>query len=517
MSVVKAKIRVGGKDARTEAHITDTIPAVVKEFAGGIPDLIKAYYRWADLPGNFQGDTKRFLEYLDSSKTTDDMFKLIKETFLRLFPDDTKTSLRNLMNFARDFYSQRGTEQSYRFLFRAVFNEAIDIDYPANYLFASSDGVYVKRTIMRVYYTDNLKTILGRRIYGDQSNASALVKELSISAEGTDLVADLVISDIVGSFIIDETLKNRDTGTSIISRVIGTAGGYDISVAGKGYTEGVVIPLLSLGDGSGFSARVGATGELGEILSINIISTGSAYVYEPPILNMESETLFDDSYIVQEPASISIYLTSAYNEAGRYSVPKSSLSDVFKLHDGYYYQNFSYVIRTNVPLGEFKGLVDNLLHPAGTIMFTQPNIDSNPDNILNNTGSILYHLSKPAEINYKNPYYESSRKFFEVDISITAEVNHYVHSLYSSYTKFLYEYANLPEVEVPYILYDIFINSGVKFGSYTTTPNFGLLVDLKSSERLWGIWNDKLNTLDPLLSRYGLSPRITHSQVNLLS
>ena len=513
MAAVKAKIRVAGQDARVESHVTDTLPAAMREFAGGLPDLIKAYYRWADLPGNFQGDTKRLLEYLDSDTTSAEMFKLIKETFLRMFPDDTKSSLRNLMKFAKDFYSKRGTEESYRFLFRAIFNESIDIDYPANYLFASSDGVWVKRTIMRVFYTENLNSILGRRIYGDTTNASALVKEFSISAEGVDLVADLVISDTVGTFEIDETLQNRDPGEKVISRVVGSAGAYTINNPGKGYAEGRVIPLSSDGDGSGFSARIGATNDLGEILTIDIIATGSSYVYEPPVLDMASPLLFDSNLPVHSAASIDIELTSAYKEAGRYSTPKSLTSDVFKLQDGYYYQNFSYVIRTNVPLVEFKGVVDNLLHPAGTIMFTQPNIDSNPDNMSNNTGSILYHLSKPATVNYKNPYSISSRKFFDVEVSAFNEVSHYVHSVYSQYVKFLYEYASAPDIDVPLVVYDILIASNIKYGTPDITNIKTVEMDLRSSERLYMIWNKRLDSLDPILPRYGLSPRVTYANV----
>lgn len=516
MAVVKTRIRVPGQNAKVAPHSLDTVPAALRELGGSVPELISAYYKWADQPGEFQGDAKVFLDYLDSDKTTDEMFRFIKETFLRMFPDNTKSSLRNLMKFAKDFYSKRGTEESYRFLFRAIFNESIDIDYPANYLFASSDGVWVKRTVMKVLYIDTVRSIVGRRLYGKGSGASALVKELSISAVGFDLVAELVLGEVVGDFIVDEIVESRDNGTKVVTRTMGSVGKYTIVDAGAGYKEGVVIPLSNAGDGNGFSAKIGAVGGHGEILSIDIISSGSGYVYSVPQLEMDSPTLFDSAFSAQSNADIQLSITAAWTESGRYSKLKSSTSDVYKLQDGMYYQNYSYVIRTNVPLNEFSGVVKSLVHPAGTIMYAQPNIDANPDNILNNTGSIMYHLSKPLEANYKNPYSESSRKFFDVDVKIQSVMTgDFTHNAIVAYTLFLLNTVHVDALDVPDSILDLLISKVLNY-EISFENRTDILLDLRSSQRLYDIWIDQLDTLDPMLSRYGLSPRVTYSNVEII-
>lgn len=515
MAVVKAKLKVAGQYAKVENNASELLPSTIREFSTQLPLLIEAYYRWADLQGSFQGDSKRFLEYMDSDKTTDEIFKHIKDTFLRLFPDDTKASLRSLMKFAKDFYSKRGTEESYRFLFRAIFNEAIDIDYPANYLFETSNGVWVKRSILKCLYSDTMPSIVGRRIYSKVSNASALVKEIATTAVGYDLVAELVISDIVGNFIMDEIVESRDSGPKVISRTFGSVGTYTINSPGAGYAEGFIIPLSSTGDGSGFSAKIGAVGGIGEILSVDIISSGSGYVYEAPVLNMSSPVLFDPVFTIQTAADVTLNIVAQYTEAGRYSALKSATSDVFKLQDGQFYQNFSYVIRTNVPLQEFDGVVRSLVHPAGTQMFAQPNIDANPDNILNNTGSILFHLSKPAEINYDSPFSRSTRKFFDMTVLDYNEVGDFTHNAYVEYIKFLFSYGHELTSEIVETLYDIIINKTIQVPIELTNSTV-VEPDLRSSTYLFEIQTDELLTLDPLLPFYGLSTKAMYSDVTIL-
>ena len=83
MAVVKARARIAGDHARTEPSALALVPAHLKEISSGLMDVLTAYYRWADLPDNFQNDAKRLVEFTDRDVTTSEFLQYIKNMFLR--------------------------------------------------------------------------------------------------------------------------------------------------------------------------------------------------------------------------------------------------------------------------------------------------------------------------------------------------------------------------------------------------------------------------------------------------
>jgi hypothetical protein len=66
---------------------------------------------------------------------------------------------------------------------------------------------------------------------------------------------------------------------------------------------------------------------------------------------------------------------------GRYINTESHISHQSKIQDSYYWQAFSYVINSNIPVNEYRDVVKKFCHPTGRMMFGRY-ID---DNVLNNT------------------------------------------------------------------------------------------------------------------------------------
>ena len=420
MAVVKARAKIAGEDRRVSAAADLLVPMHIRELSSGIFDVIRAYYKWADLPGNFQSDAKRLLEYTDRSISTDEYISFIKDMFLRQFPNQSTSEIRYLLQFANDFYAKRGTAEAYKFLFKALYNDDVELIYPSKYLFKSSDGVWVKNTILKCLGTDpDIVNVVGRRLWGVESGASALIKKVIFYAIGSDLVAEMTVSGVKGEFVIDEILETRDARPQIKSRIFAQIGSYTINNPGRGYRAGAILPTVG-GDGGGLTATIGEVDDRGSILTINIASSGIGYVYSIPTVDMSNANLFDGDLPLEDRivANITFNNSTAYTTPGEFEVLRSAPSNIFRLHDGDYYQDFSYVLKTNVPLVAFEEPVLALLHPAGTSMFAQPSIVSDASSALNNTGSFFYQYSKPAGVNYDNPAAESGRKYFDVEINL---------------------------------------------------------------------------------------------------
>ena len=48
---------------------------------------------------------------------------------------------------------------------------------------------------------------------------------------------------------------------------------------------------------------------------------------------------------------------------------KSFVSDIMKIQDSYYYQDFSYEVLVNRMLGMYETIVKDLIHPSGIALF----------------------------------------------------------------------------------------------------------------------------------------------------
>ena len=66
-------------------------------------------------------------------------------------------------------------------------------------------------------------------------------------------------------------------------------------------------------------------------------------------------------------------------EAGNYKGTKGFLSWDQRLQDNYYYQEFSYVLRSQKALKTYRNIVRDIIHPAGTKLFGQVDIEVSAD------------------------------------------------------------------------------------------------------------------------------------------
>lgn len=511
MSVVKSTARVIPSSAKVSNHAKNVMPKAILEFSNGLPALIDAYYRFADQEGEFLGESKRMLDNISMQNSSDAAFKVIKESLLRQFPNDSKTHLRELAKFGKEFYSQRGSSDSFKFLFKALFQTNVDIDYPGDYVLKPSSGIWTQGTFIKLLFVDKLTDYQGLRFIGQSSGASASIMEMNVYAEGATLLANAAINDISGEFEIDEIVESTNQrGERIVTRTIGTCAHVEIVDPGAGYKEGTYIPLLTQGDGIGFSAKIKTVGDIGQILTIDIGSTGTGFIYEPPTLDMLHSTLVANGNFKE--AIVNVKLVANFVEPGRYRIAKSAPSSIYaKLQDGNYYQNYSYALRTTIPLTSFEAPVKNLVHPAGTKMFAQPTFETGTGDYSNLSGGIIYRLSHPDDINYNDREKWSTQKF--LDYNITSRDYMYAldltaHQAHVIFIENYFELVDIDQITNARILIDTL--APLDISSDSTSDVFP---ELFSSYRAFDVFSFAFDDVEiaiedghDLIHAYGLSP-----------
>lgn len=120
-------------------HLEDVTPSYIEEEYPLFKKLMRYYFEYLNLefnPSNFIHSMERFA---DVDETFDEFIETISREYLPYFKD-TAADRRLLSKYVLQFYNQRGTEASIRFLLRVLFSKEIDIVKQRSNLLIASDS-----------------------------------------------------------------------------------------------------------------------------------------------------------------------------------------------------------------------------------------------------------------------------------------------------------------------------------------------------------------------------------------
>ena len=139
-----------------------------------------------------------------------------------------------------------------------------------------------------------------------------------------------------------------------------------ITVSSTAGTNANLSVIALMGDGENLYGS--ADKELGEILKIRIVNSGSGYEYLPQI----DLSGYGDGTAIANSEIETSYVTFP----GRWSTSDSILSSSERVIQGReYYVDYSYVLSSSVEFNKFKEIFKNLIHPAGFIQYAEYKID----------------------------------------------------------------------------------------------------------------------------------------------
>jgi hypothetical protein len=136
-------------------------------------------------------------------------------------------------------------------------------------------------------------------------------------------------------------------------------------------TDVGVNPYTLVGRDNKASIRIDAIDNDGCPTAVSIFDTGFDFERETFTVDIESA--------LGCTATLSFTTGAVSVKTGRFRDSRGMLSNVNKLQDNFYYQNYSYVVRSNVPSNKWLDIVKNTTHPAGTAIFGELTIEQTVD------------------------------------------------------------------------------------------------------------------------------------------
>ena len=235
--------------------------------------FVEAYYSYLEQNGKSTRELRNLHDYQNIAETTDEFINHFANTFLPQVPYEIVADKKLFIKYINQFNQSRGTLAAYKLLFRALYNEDVEIEFPSEKIMKVSDGDWRIDRYIVTPYNSALTGIIGKTITGDVSGAKALVEDvIRKTISGRDLL-QIILSNIRGEF---KHLENAqvDSLTFLVEAGIST---LDIKTRGGGFSGGDIVNLVSNNSGQFGKATVVDIANLGDSLTYSIVSGGAGY------------------------------------------------------------------------------------------------------------------------------------------------------------------------------------------------------------------------------------------------
>lgn len=210
--------------------LNQQMPDYVESFYPIFVIFVTKYFEWLDNSSTgVQYSIQNIELNRDVETTASNLAVQFLNTYMPGLPNVSAADDTILVKHFREFYKLKGSEQSFRYFFRAFFNEDVGIKYPRDVLFKPSDGLWYIEKNINVQSTSTAPVDLKHTyVTGATSRASAIVdRVVSIPGSTTSVMLySYVLESIKGTFTSGEVITaigyDYDNNTSTLISVTST-------------------------------------------------------------------------------------------------------------------------------------------------------------------------------------------------------------------------------------------------------------------------------------------------------
>lgn len=196
-------------DKKTSLLIESQVPEFVREDYPKFISFVKAYYEFLEkeriVDGIYQKNNlteilKRLRTIGDVDQSLDLFENNFYNTFLPFLPKETAVDKAFLIKNVLPLYQSKGTSESFKYLFRLLFGEEIEIEYPRDKILRASSGKWVKENVLRT--TTNIYSLYE----GDETNRTFLLP-YEIPLGNLEIYVNGSLQEEVTNFVYKKELK----------------------------------------------------------------------------------------------------------------------------------------------------------------------------------------------------------------------------------------------------------------------------------------------------------------------
>lgn len=267
---------------KVSSIVASQLPEFIRDEYQTFVDFLKAYY-------DFLETTQKDPTTLRDIDTTLDAFiTYFKNELAQKIPYSTVDE-RFLISRIKDLYLAKGSEASYKLLFRILFNKDITLQYPSTQMLRASDGKWNQDVSIFVkILIGSPQDIVGKLV--DVVTQSKVVRVLVDRRQYVEVEVDraIRISDDTYEFIIDrrffgiisvgDSLRYLDSNNNLVFNglILPTTSTLIVEAPGTGFKVGDLYNINNF-QGYGSIMKVSEVNSTGGITQAQFIKYGTGY------------------------------------------------------------------------------------------------------------------------------------------------------------------------------------------------------------------------------------------------
>jgi hypothetical protein len=262
--------------------VESQLPEFIRDDYQTFVDFLKAYYEFLETT---QADP---VSLRDIDTTLDSFITYFKSELAQKLPYSTVDE-RFLLTRIKDLYLAKGSESSFKLLFRILFNKDITVNYPSTQMLRASDGKWNQDVSVFVQIlVGNPQDIVGKLV--DVVTQTKIVRVLVDRRQYVEVEVDRAIrvSDNIYEFILDrrffgdlnigDQLRYLDNNNNMIFNgiILPTTTGLKIESPGSGFKVGDLYTINNF-QGYGTIMKISTVDSNGGITQAQFIKFGTGY------------------------------------------------------------------------------------------------------------------------------------------------------------------------------------------------------------------------------------------------
>ena len=273
--------------------INSQLPEFIRSDYDTFVAFIEAYYEYMEQDKGAQELLQNAISYSDIDRTTDDFVEYFIQQYCNNIPRDAFADKKVLVKYIKDLYSFKGSEKSFRLLFRLLYNEDVQFYYPKDDILIPSSGQWVQDAVI------HLETINGDP-YGAVGKKGIILNDLTANQIVLRTITPVaviedpatgvsVVSDTIYEFLIDNTTNVPVQIGDLVEiggyrgRVLPLPVGVKVIAPGKNFKIGQTFDLKSGVTGIGATVKltnvvkITNVDDRGAIINAELLKFGTGY------------------------------------------------------------------------------------------------------------------------------------------------------------------------------------------------------------------------------------------------
>lgn len=421
--------------------VINQVPEFVRQDYPTFLAFIEAYYEYMESQG------VNLLQVKDLDLTLDSFVDYFRKELAINLPKNIQIDERFLLQHIKDHYLSKGSEASFKLLFKLLYNKTVSVTYPGQQMLRASDGKWQQDISMFVQVTHGTPDLIDGKLV-DVVKSDRILQVLIDRRQSVEIEVSRIvqISDntyelfidrkFFGNIAIGDMIRYKDIFSGII---VPTTASISISDPGTGFRIGQLFEL-KIGDGVRSILKITRVSSIGAVLSAEFIKFGIGYTTDFALslnstddyytstndnllstvsalsgainINESMRGFKEQGYInyvdynidaweptyvgellrefstaplagilvsSELPCLLQVKIGALAKYPGYYSSNDGFLNDSIYIQDSRYYQAYSYVLRIDERLASYVTAIKTMVHPIGTALFGEFEIQNTFD------------------------------------------------------------------------------------------------------------------------------------------